>query len=123
MIDLPFKLNIVSGPHGDECCAYRVEFKKTKITVEEFVKSVLSISQEWGKITFKVYDKNMRTSMPWLGKSECMNSVNIDYAYTRIKQIDPKYESIKHCEIDVKHEHNHSYGGWSNMDYTIYLKE
>lgn len=82
---------------GDETAPYRVEFQGP-LTVADLMDFILNRRcGEWGRI--------------YLG-----NEARVEYRYGKIMK--GSYENIKHRLIESVDAH----GGWSLMDYTVYLK-
>ena len=93
-----------SGPYGDETSKYDVRLKK-EYTVKEFVEKVLLNKDEWGYIG--IYKRCEIFGKPnceyWKGKLTT-NPLPEEY-------LDKK---IRECKAS---------GGWTRMDYILYLEE
>lgn len=94
----------IGGPYGDETSRYDVSLKRP-CTVREFVEEVLSNEREWGYIG--IYKKGTI-----FGDPEC------EYKYGKLIT-EPLPEEYLN-KIVVKCEAG---GGWSRMDFLIYVEE
>lgn len=101
-----FKLNHIGGPYGDETSRYDVILGK-EYTVSEFINTVLDeCKDEWGCIGIH----KPRT----IFGDPC-----VDYFHGDFKT-DP---SVMDEYANRKIKHVMAHGGWSNMDYRIYLED
>ncbi len=93
-----------SRVRGDETASYAVSNYKAK-TVREFVDEVLQNTGEWG------YIKIALNEVSWLNYPAC------EYRWGKLLSTLPVQYLDKEI-INVKGD-----GGWSRMDYYVYIKE
>lgn len=98
------KRTIVEGTHcGDETDSYNISFDKP-YTVKEFISDILSIYQkEWGIIGIKYEKTNENVSSCGYSYGELTSKMSNDI-------MDKQIEKAK------------GQGGWTRMDYLLYLK-
>ena len=97
-----FKLIFKKGPYGDQTADYDIELNG-KYTVESFIQDVLSNEEEWGKII--IDDGRL-----FFSEHQC------EYRYGKLLTHFPD-EKLGLTVIAAK-----SRGGWSAMDYYLYVK-
>lgn len=98
-----FKLEQNGRVRGDCTAPYRVELDK-EYTVSEFVQTVLTIDREWGYIGIYCKDEIF-------GKPTC------EYKWGKLLYALPDNVLNKKI-VDVKAD-----GGWSRMDYLLWIEE
>ena len=98
-----FNLIHLSGPHGDETSSYRVDFPEG-MTVAEFIPAIIKQNlNEWGDIEISWHHHKV-----------------VKYKQGEWEIVNEKvYETVKNKEIYSII----SNGGWTNMDYTLYIKD
>ena len=113
-----FNLIYKSGPHGDECTTYKLEFAPN-ITLERFINGVISDNLKWGKIYVGYINTNIENFL-FATENEKYSWFEIEYKYGRITNISNKslYNKYKDKIIE-NNDYNWSNGGWSCMDYWI----
>ena len=98
------KFEQTSQVRGDECASYSVTDYKAK-TVCEFIDEVLQNTREWGYINIAL------NGVSWLNYPAC------EYRYGNLVTILPtEYMDKEITKVDGD-------GGWSRMDYYVYIKE
>lgn len=101
-----FRLIQTHKPGGDECAPYDVKFDKP-YTIGELVKEVLTErSNEWGEF-------EVREGGGWFKPT----IFRVEYKYGKLLGDLP--DEVANLAI----ESANSYGGWSNMDYNIIVKQ
>lgn len=96
------KLTQTSETFGDSTAQYSVEMNRP-YTVGEFIKEVLT-KKEWGKIS--IYDRDQRFESP-----------SCEYSGKELKTEMPETFLNKKIEKAIAH------GGWSRMDYKLYIMD
>lgn len=111
-----FELIKTSGPHGDECCSYDIKFNK-EMTLKEFLQELHP--KEWGYVNVRVPDPST-WNLEYAAEHEKYRIINIEYSHDEI--VDMSYDVLQYMNTNIDIEHCTAYGGWSRMDYNIYLK-
>lgn len=99
-----FKFMCTGGPYGDCSSHYNVEMKQP-CTVAQFVAFVNS-KGEWGKVY--INPKN------WLGHDALASFEYNNHGSNKPLAIPPFFHDMRIARIEA-------HGGWSNMDYFVYL--
>lgn len=99
---MSIKLNHLRGPFGDETSLYNVSFPE-EMTISEFINAVITkYPREWGNIFL-------------FAKGDLITYKNGRYTI----HDDNLYNQFKDKQI----KEITAQGGWSLMDYTVYIKE
>lgn len=98
------KWHYIGGPYGDETSRYELKFNKS-YTVQQLIDEILKDVREWGYI-------GIYTEGTIFGKPVC------EYSYGKLitSPLPEKYLNKKIIKCIAN-------GGWTRMDYLIYLKE
>lgn len=118
-----YDLKYKSGPHGDECTTYSVIFYKEDITLQEFITNVVNNNLlEWGSFYIQIKDPELE-KLDYLAPNECYSEIEITYKYGEIHyKTETKFDNIIWDMYIDANKNNWANGGWSNMDYWIWLK-
>ena len=94
-----------TGPADRDCWAYDIILDK-EYTVREFIQTVLdNLPKEWGYIG--------------IGGKNFFGDPYVEYRYGEIIHNPTAMEEV----MDRKIDHVRADGGWSRMDYRLYLEE
>lgn len=101
-----FKFVCTGGPYGDCMSAYRIEIQQP-CTIAQFVEFVNS-REEWGAVY--INPKN------WLGQDALASFEYNNHGSNKPLVIPPYFHDMRIARIEA-------HGGWSAMDYRVYLHE
>lgn len=101
-----FKPVCTGGPYGDCMSAYRIEMRQP-CTIAQFVEFVNS-KGEWGNVY--INPKN------WLGQDALASFEYNNHGSNKPLVIPPYFHDMRIARIEA-------HGGWSAMDYRVYLHE